>query len=66
MYESNPREITVEHSGEVWLLRWVENHPRTGMVQQRCRALYGMDTREQAVQDAVEYFGGLVKPEDIR
>lgn len=58
------RNVVVRDIGEVWVLEW-ENR-RSGECWKWCsRELVAINTAEEAVQDAVDYFGVLVRKEDV-
>ena len=57
-------KLSDEWDGEcyAWILTWQDTS--TFPTSQE-RELYAVDTVEEAIQDTLEYFGGLVAREDI-
>lgn len=56
---NKPSRVSVYDDGEGWTLVWYEGE------QEHQRLLYGNNTPEEAIQDAVDYFGGLITAEEV-
>lgn len=52
--------IELTDNGDVWILSWFKDE------EYYSRVLYANNTVEKAIQDSLNYFGGLVNREDIR